>query len=50
MLSQTNHELEQANLITQAIDVEGLQIKSIYAFFQRSIDWQIKPNYLFLWN
>jgi len=42
-----NHELEQTNLFTQAIKVEGLQIKSIYAFSQRSIDWQIKPNTYF---
>ena len=47
---QMIHELQQANLFTQAIEVEGLQIKSIYAFSQRSIDWQIKPNYLFSWN
>jgi len=43
-----NHELEQANSFTEAIEVKGLQIKNIYAFFQRSIE--IKPNYLFLWN
>ena len=48
LLYQLNHELEQANLITQATEVEGLQIKSIYAFSQRSIDWQIEPNYLCL--
>jgi len=46
LLYQLNHELEQANLITQAIEMEGLQINSIYAFSQR----QIKPNYLFSWN
>jgi len=34
LLCQTNHELEQANLFTQAVGVEGLRIKTIYAFFK----------------
>ena len=50
LLCQINHELEQANLFTQAIRMKGLQIKSIYAFSKMLIDWQIKPNHLFLWN
>jgi len=41
LLCQTNHKLEQVNLFIQATRVEGLQIKSIHAFSQRSIDWQI---------
>uniref|UniRef100_A0A7C8ZJF5 Uncharacterized protein n=1 Tax=Opuntia streptacantha TaxID=393608 RepID=A0A7C8ZJF5_OPUST len=38
LLYQSNHKLEQVNLVTQAIEVGELQIKSIYVFFQRSID------------
>jgi len=30
--------------------VNWLQIKYIYALSQGSIDWEIKPNLLFLWD
>ena len=39
LLCQMNHELEQANLFIQVIGADGLQIKNIYAFSQRSINW-----------
>ena len=32
------------------IEVNWLQIKSIYALSQGSIDWLIKPNLLFSWD
>jgi len=45
LLYQSNYEIDLKNLITQAIEVEGLQVQSMYAFFQRSIDRRIN-NYL----
>ena len=36
LLYQSNHTIEKINLIIQVIEVDGLRVKRIYAFSQRS--------------